>query len=96
MASLYDQLIQEIKETGLTEAEAKHAARRCATAIALRGATGWAAGSLLGIFLAKNVAVAMPLAIGGTVLGVGNALVKSPQCSKVRDAVKFWNKVGIN
>ena len=91
MASPYDQLIQAIVDTGVSEAEAQHAARRCAMAMAKQGAVGYLGGGALSYFLAMNPGTALPYLVGGLAIGAGHALVKSPQCSEVREAIQFWN-----
>jgi hypothetical protein len=87
MASPYDQLIQSIVETGLTEDEARIAARRCVLAMAKQGIAGYAGGGALAYFLAMSPGIA----VGAMTLGAGHALAKSPQCSDVRQAIRFWN-----
>jgi hypothetical protein len=95
MASPYDQLIQAIIDTGVSEAEAQHAARRCAMAMAKQGVAGYLGGGALSYFLAMNPGTAVPYLVGGVVLGAGHALVTSVQCSEVREAIKFWNTTAI-
>jgi hypothetical protein len=90
MASPYDQLIQAITETGVSEAEAQFAVRRCAMAMAKQGAITYVGGSALAYFLAMNPATAMPYLVGSAALGAGHALAISPQCSEVRLAILFW------
>jgi hypothetical protein len=89
MASPYEQLIQAIIETGIPETEARHAARRCALAMAKQGATRYLGGGALAYFMAMNPATAVPYLVGGVALGAGHALLKAPQCSEVREAVPF-------
>jgi hypothetical protein len=91
MANPYDELIHAIRNTGISEAEAQHAARRCLKEMAKQGAMGYLGGGALSYFLAMNPATAMPYLIGGLALGGGHALAKSPQCSDVRKAISFWN-----
>jgi hypothetical protein len=91
MPSPYEQLIQAIAETGVSEVEAQHAARRCAIAMAKQGIAGYAAGGALSYFLAMNLTTAVPYLVGSTALGAGHALMKSPQCSDVRRAIQFWS-----
>ena len=95
MPSPYDQLIQAIADTGISEAEAQHAARRCSLAVAKGGLTGYFGGGAFAYFLAMNPASAVPCAVAGLGIGAGYALAKSPQCSEVRDAIRFWNTAPI-
>ncbi len=95
MANPYEQLIQAIVETGVSEAEAQHAARRCAMAMVKKGFAGYIGGGALSYFLAMNPSTAIPYLVGGIALGAGHALVKSPQCSEVREAINFWNVTAI-
>ena len=95
MTSLYDQLIQAIIETGVSEAEAQHAVRRCALAMAKQGAAGYLGGGALSYFLAMNPGTAVPYLVGGVAFGAGHALVASAQCSEVREAIKFWSTTAI-
>jgi hypothetical protein len=91
VATPYDELIQSITATGLPETEARNAARRCAMAMAKQGAVGYLGGGAFAYFMAMNPATAVPYLVGGAVLGAGHALAKSPQCSEVREAIRFWN-----
>jgi hypothetical protein len=92
MSSPYEDLIRAITETGISRAEAEHAARRCAMAMAKGGLLGYAGGSIaFGYFMAMNPATAIPYLLVSTAVGGGYALTKSPQCSEVRDAISFWN-----
>lgn len=92
MSTPCDQLIQSITDTGVAESEAQqHAARRCALATARGGASGYVGGGALSCFLAMNPASAVPYAVVGLGVDAAYALVKSPQCSQVREAIRFWN-----
>ena len=91
MPSPYEQLIEAIVETGVSEVEAQHAARRCAMAMAKQGAVGYLGGGAFAYFMAMNPASAVPYAIAGLAGGAAYALIKSPQCSEVREAIRFWN-----
>jgi len=93
MKSPYDELIDAIVDSGVSESEAQLAARRCALAMAQNGAVAYLGGGALAYFLAMNPASAVPYAVGGLTLGAGYALAKSPRCSEVRDAIRFWSSV---
>jgi hypothetical protein len=95
MASPYDDLIQAITATGVSEVEARHAARRCAIAMAKNGAMGYLGGGAFAYFMAMNPAAAIPFLVGGAAIGAGYAFAKAPQCSEVREAVRFWNTAPI-
>ena len=91
MASPYEQLIQAIVDTGVSEAEARHAAQRCALAMATRGIVIYAGAGAFTYFMSMNPATAIPYWVGGLAVGAGSALAKSPSCSEVREAIRFWN-----
>ena len=91
MTSLYEQLIQAIVQTGVSQDEARHAARRCALEMARQGFVGYLGSGALAYFLAMNPVSAMSFLAGGAVLGAGHAFARSPQCSEVREAISFWS-----
>jgi hypothetical protein len=93
--SSYDELIQKITATGISENEARLAVRRCTFAMAKQGVVGYAGAGAFTYFMAMNPATAVPYLVGGAVLGAGYALAKSPQCSEVRTAIRFWNATPI-
>ena len=95
MASPYEQLIQAITETGIPETEARHAASSCAVAMAKQGAVGYLGGGAFSYFLAMNPGTAVLYLVGGVTVGAGHALFTSPQCSEVREAIRFWNTASL-
>jgi hypothetical protein len=95
MNSFYDELIDSIMATGISEEEARNAARRCAMAMGRHAAVGYAGGGALGFFLQMNPATALPYLVGGLALGAGHGLAKAPQCAEVRQAIGFWNTARI-
>ncbi|MBS0396597.1 MAG: hypothetical protein JSR54_18400 [Proteobacteria bacterium] len=91
MASPYEELISSITAAGVPEVEARHAARRCAMAMAATGAVGAAAGMAFAFFMSRNPVASIPQGLVGGAVGAGYALIKAPQCAEVREAIRFWN-----
>jgi hypothetical protein len=91
MSAPYDDLIDAVTNTGISRAEAEHAVRRCAMAMAKGGLVGYTAGGAFAYFMAMNPATSIPYLLVSTAAGGGYALAKSQQCSEVREAINFWN-----
>jgi hypothetical protein len=91
----YEELIGFVESNGIARYEAEHAVRRCAMAIALRGAATYAGGGFIMYFMNMNPASA--IGYGAMSFGVGAAygLAKAPQCREVREAIRFWNTAPI-
>jgi len=91
MSTPYEELVSTIVDSGIPRPEAEHAVRRCGIAMAKQGAAVYTGSALLIYFMNTNPASAIgysTLAVGA---GAGHALLKSPDCEEVREAVKFWN-----
>jgi hypothetical protein len=91
MTKAYQPLLDMLVETGISEAEAEHAVRRCATAMAKQGVTAYASAGALAYFMNMTPASGVSFAITTMSLGAGHALLKSPSCGEVRNAIGFWN-----
>ena len=101
MTSPYEHLIAAIVETGISEGEARHAARRCAFAMAKGGGVGYTTGYALAYFLAPvgatpitvlpYMGAASTIMAGATLAGAGTAFARAPQCSQVREAIRYWS-----
>jgi hypothetical protein len=91
MPSPYDELVEFVAQSGISQAEAEHAVRRCATAMLAQGAATYVAGSAVMYFM--NMTIPSAFSYGTLALGAGavHAVAKSPQCSEVREAIRFWN-----
>jgi hypothetical protein len=87
MSSPYDDLIDQIAATGISRKEAEYAARRCTMAMLKNGVVGYGGAGLLTYFLRMSPGPALV----GFAVGAGYGFVKSPQCSEVREAIRFWN-----
>lgn len=92
------ELIQFMKELGISGNEAELAINKCLRRIALGGGVGYYAGSAVAIFLSVNTAgVALGLgtgiAVAGSALGSFHAMNKSQTCERVRSVIKEWNIV---
>jgi hypothetical protein len=87
----YDQLAEFIEQQdGISREEAEHAIRRCALAMSLTGFAGWEAGAgAVAYFL--NPGVMMVGGVVGAGAGAYQAYKRAPQCSEVRDAIRYWN-----
>ena len=91
MPSPYDELVSFVEQSGISQAEAELAIRRCSLAMAKQGIYTYAAGGAVMYFM--NMTPASALSYGTLAFGAGafHALAKSPQCSEVRDAIQFWS-----
>ena len=87
MSSPYEDLIDQITATGISRQEAEYAARRCAMAMLKNGVVGYGGAGVLTYFLRMSPTTA----VLGFAVGAGYTLAESPQCSEVREAIRFWN-----
>jgi hypothetical protein len=87
----YNDLVSFVADQGLSEGEAEHAIRRCLMAMAKYGIGAYAGAGAVAYFM--NMTPASAVGFGLLTVGGGAAvgLMKSPQCSEVRGAVRFWN-----
>jgi hypothetical protein len=91
MTKAYQPLLDMLVDTGLSESEAEHAVRRCATAMAKQGIATYTGAGALAYFLNMNPASGMSFAVLAVGAGAGHALATSPSCGDVRKAIGFWN-----
>lgn len=92
MAKAYQPLLDMIvQNTGISEAEAEHAVRRCATAMLKQGVAAYGSAGALAYFLNMNPASGLSFAVTTLSLGAGHALLTSNSCGDVRRAIAFWN-----
>ena len=91
MPSPYEELVSKIVDNGVSRPEAEHAVRICGSAMAKQGIAVYSGSALLMYFMNTNPVSAFgygALALG---TGAGHALLKSPDCEEVRQAVQFWS-----
>lgn len=95
MSTPYEDLVQFIESNGVTEAEGEHALRRCLIAMGKAGLVGYASGGAISYFMTMNPATVFPFLTATTAAGAGYALVNSPSCSEVREAVAYWRAANL-
>jgi hypothetical protein len=93
MNSPYEHLIEFVTNAGLSEDEARHAVRQCAWAMAKKGAVSYVAGGAISYFMLMNPTTAIPYTVGATAAGAAFGLAKAPECSQIREAIRFWSTV---
>jgi hypothetical protein len=93
--SAYDELIDFVTKSGISQGEAEFAVRQCALAMTKRGIQTYMAGGAIAYFMSMNPSTAIPFLIGSAAVGAGSALVNAPQCEEVREAVRYWTKAQI-
>ncbi len=91
MPTTYEELVSTIVDSGVSRLEAEHAVRRCGFAMARQGAAVYTGSALLMYFMNTNPVSAIGYGTVALGAGAGHALLKSPDCEEVRQAVQFWN-----
>ena len=87
-----EDLISTIVESGISRPEAEHAVRRCGFAMVKQG-YGALVGSALAMYFMGMTMTPVAFSYGTLAFtaGAGHALIKSPACEEVRQAVQFWS-----
>ena len=92
MKSPHDELVDFITEnTDVSPVEAEYAVNQCLLAMGKGGFVGYLTGGGIAYVFMAGAGI-IPAAIGVGAIGVGYQFLKSPQCSDVRKAIKFWSQ----
>ena len=92
MGRYRNDLMDLITNSGVSHEDAEAAVDRCQAAIVKQGFLAGEIAGVIGFFVTgkPNPASALAWGLAGSAGGAALAPLTSPQCSEVRNAVRFW------